>query len=52
MELKKNYPKLEEHEIRAMKNKYGADYIMTTNNGYNGFEIVYQNQIYTLYKIL
>ena len=52
MELKKNYPKLEEYEIRAMKNKYGADYIMTTTNGYKGFEIVYQNQIYTLYKIL
>ena len=52
MELKKNYPKLEEHEIRAMKNKYGADYIMTTTNGYKNFNIVYQNQIYTLYKIL
>ena len=51
-ELEKNYPKLEEHKIRAMKKKYGADYIMTTNNGYKGFEIVYRNKIYTLYKIL
>jgi hypothetical protein len=50
-ELKNNYPELTENEIWAMKNKYGADYVLTTNKGYSGFNIIYQNNTYTLYKI-
>lgn len=50
-ELKSNYPKLTEYEILDMKKKYNVDYILTTNNGYKNFNIVYQNKIYTLYKI-
>lgn len=50
-ELKINYPKLEENAIRDMKNKYNAEFILTTNKEYKGFDIIYENELYTLYRI-